>query len=83
MDRKTAKRVSSFSAVSESGKGYIIDVVQMFREVRDVDGLQIIAVGPTKLQTREGQAVNQIEKGVYEFACKPWGRLTSDDPNAC
>jgi hypothetical protein len=82
MDHKTTRHIRTFAAFSESGEEYAILVFQSSIESLDVNGARQHTPELPRLQTRDGQPVNRIEKGQYEILGDPMIPLTSTNPKA-
>jgi hypothetical protein len=82
MDRTTTRHVRTFAAFSEGGKEHAILVFQTSIESLDSKGARQNSPEIPRLQTRDGQIINRIEKGQYEIVGDPMIPLTSTDPKA-
>jgi hypothetical protein len=82
MDRKTTRHVCTFAAFSDGRKEYAILVFQTSIGSLDIHGARQNTPELPRLQTRDGQPVNRIEKGQYEIVGEPMIPLTSNDPKA-
>lgn len=76
-----ARLASSFSAKSAEGEVFKILVYQDEITVQTRRGV-MSDPGMRSLRLESGEAVNRIDRGVYELPMRGHERLTSDDPMA-
>lgn len=78
---KEIRYKDSFGARDEEGKRHIIDVFVEVLSAGSVDRPSGEIEGMDRLQTRDKQLVNRIEKGKYQLATSG-SVLSSDDAEA-
>jgi hypothetical protein len=80
--KKRVELVREFSAHTSTGTAYVI---RHFRDILDVgthDDPSAELPGLESLRTRDGRAVNRLEKGKYEIVGYLSEVVTSTDPMA-
>jgi hypothetical protein len=78
---KREEYLGSFRCQASAGQEYVVDIAQEVIDAATFDNPNGEIPGLKSLRTRDGLAVNRLEKGRYEIAVTN-EILTSDDPNA-
>jgi hypothetical protein len=73
--------VGSFSAFTQEGEAYIVDIFTHFGAVHDRERMR---VQPTLLvlTTKDGRAVERVAQGEYRLSESPEISFSTADPNA-